>query len=320
MTRKSILNWKRNFFLIAFLVVPKTSLAASKTVIRFPIEPEISHQAQYSLLDLVEVENPKEGILRQLSRAQIPARWTQGSRWSLSADQILSVLRQNRLSQRGVEILLPQMTQPRKSREILSAPHLKRVITLIAKAECKACEFKIDLHNIPKVLLSDWEWDPFSVKFRGSFTTLIKMPDSRWTGWLTGFVRWKSPVLITQKNISYQEKIQSNDVIESLRDITYSKDLITDPNEVIGLVAARAISPSTALSRGDLRKEPLVKRGQVVKTIMGRLQPDDSDFEVSVVAVAEENGVLGDVITVKNADSQKLLSATVIDHGVVRIK
>jgi hypothetical protein len=116
--------------------------AAGKTVIRFPTEPEVSHQAQYSLLDLVEVENPKEAILRQLSRAQIPTRWTQGSRWSLSSDQLLSVLRQGRVSGRGVEIFLPRSTQPRKSREILSAPHLKRVITLIAKAECKACEFK----------------------------------------------------------------------------------------------------------------------------------------------------------------------------------
>lgn len=317
MTRKFKINWN---FIITLLFSPVVGMAESKTVIRFPVEPEISHQAQYSLLDLVEVENPKEGILRQLSRAQVPVRWTQGSRWSLSSEQILAVLRQNRMSQRGVEILLPKSTQPKKSADILSAPHLKRIITLIAKSECKTCEFKVDLHNIPKVLLSDWEWDPFSVKFRGAFTTLIKMPDSRWTGWLTGFVRWKSPVLITQKNISYQEKIQSSDVTESLRDITYSKDLITDREEVIGLIAARALSSSTVLTRTDLRKEPMVKRGQVVKTIMGRLQPGDSDYEVSVVAVAEEPGVMGDIIKVKNADSQKLLSATVIDYGVVRIK
>lgn len=286
-----------------------------KTAIRFPIELEISHQAQYSLLDLVEVENPRESVLRQLSRAEIPSKWTQGSRWRLSSSQILSLLRQARVSQGGVEIFVPNSVQPKKSKDILSSVHLKRVIGMVAKSECRLCEFKIDLHHIPKVLLSNWEWDPLSVKFRGSFTTLIKMPDAKWTGWLTGNVQWKGPVWLSQRAIGYQEKIRAADLVESFRDITFAKDLIRDRDELVGQVAARTLASMSPLSRSDFRKEAVIKKGQLVKALIG-----EDEFEVSVNSIAEEPGFVGEVIKVKNIETLKPLSATVIDQGLVRVK
>lgn len=298
-----------------FLITLSAGFAQGKSVVRFPEEIEISHQSQYSLLDLVNIENPQPQLLRQLWKAEIPKGWTQGSRWTMSSEQILKVLRKANISRKGVELYIPKSIRPQKSQNILSAVHLKRVISTINQAQCKACEFKIDLHNIPKVLLSEWEWDPFSVQFRGSFTTLIKMPDRAWTGWLTGYVKWKGPVLTARRSISYQERIQESDLEEDEKDITFSKDVVTDKSEIVGQVAGRVLSPSVVLTRTDLKKEPIVKKGQIVKTLMGR-----DDFEISIVSLAEENGFIGDLVKVKNVDSQKLLSAVVVDRGVVRVQ
>ena len=164
-------------------------------------------------------------------------------------------------------------------------------------------------------MLSEWEWDPFTVNFRGSFTALIKMPDTRWSGWLTGAVKWKGPVLSTKRTISFQEKIQESDLEEVEKDITYTKDVITDKSEAVGQMAARTLSPATMLTRTELRKEPLIKKGQVVKALIGEV-----DFEISIMTVAEETGFAGDLIKIKNMDSAKLLSAVIVDRGVVRVQ
>jgi flagella basal body P-ring formation protein FlgA len=65
----------------------------------------------------------------------------------------------------------------------------------------------------------------------------------------------------------------------------------------------------------DLKREPAAHRGQVVRALVG-----DQDFEISINASAEENGFIGDLIKVKNLETQKMMSGIVIDKGVVKVQ
>ena len=65
----------------------------------------------------------------------------------------------------------------------------------------------------------------------------------------------------------------------------------------------------------DLKKETVLKKGQMVKAIAGH-----AFFEVSISALAEEPGSIGDVIKLKNMDSLKMFSATIVDRGLVKIE
>lgn len=308
-----------NFNLICLFVqlvfMAQAYAGPGKTVIRFPESLEVSHQMQYRLLDLVEIENPTESVVKQLWSLEVPSRWTQGSRFVLSEQQIMQVLRNKSFNKKNVEIIVSENVKPKKSEEILSKEHLSRVISTVNKSICGNCEFKVEFHNIPKVLLTEWEWDPFSTLFRGSFTTLIRMPDTRWSGWLTGSVKWQGPVLEVKKNFTYGQKITPDDLRISNKDITYQKDFLSNPEEVAGRVTTRSLGPGSALRVADFRKEEAVKRGQIVKTILG-----ENDFEISISTMAEDTGTVGDRIRVKNLETQKLLSGEIVDNGVVRVQ
>lgn len=301
------------FFML--VLIPHGQSWAKNTVLRFPETIEVSHQIQYRLLDIAEVENPTESVIRQLWQAEIPQKWTQGSRFTLTEQQIMQVLRQNSFNKKNVEIIISEILKPKKSEEILSKTHLERMIRTINSSLCAQCEFKVEIHNMPKVLLSEWEWDPFSTLFRGSFTTLIRMPASRWSGWLTGSVQWHGSALEVKKNLNFGQKVTLEDLKVSLKDITYQKDIILNSEEVVGRVAARTIGIGSVLRASDLKKEEAVKRGQVVKAILG-----DQDFEISLSTLAEESGTLGDRIRIKNLETQKMLTGEIIDFGVVRVK
>ena len=58
-----------------------------------------------------------------------------------------------------------------------------------------------------------------------------------------------------------------------------------------------------------------MKKGQIVKAIFGKGQ-----FDISISAIVEEAGSVGDVIKVKNMDSLKMFAATIVDRGLVKIE
>ena len=84
---------------------------------------------------------------------------------------------------------------------------------------------------------------------------------------------------------------------------------------VEGMQAARYISAGQVLTYSDLKKENVVKRGQIVKVLAG-----NKAIEVSMSGQVEETGAIGDIVRIKNIDSQKMFAARVVDRGVVRIE
>ena len=46
----------------------------------------------------------------------------------------------------------------------------------------------------------------------------------------------------------------------------------------------------------------------------------NNSFEVVISAEAQEAGSVGDVVKVKNLDSQKVFAGKIVDRGVVRIE
>ena len=63
------------------------------------------------------------------------------------------------------------------------------------------------------------------------------------------------------------------------------------------------------------KAEVQAKRGQIVKGTLG-----DDDFQISLNVEAQDSGYIGDVIKVKNLETQKLLSAVIVDKGVVKVQ
>lgn len=90
-------------------------------------------------------------------------------------------------------------------------------------------------------------------------------------------------------------------------------DMIFNPNEVIGMTAKRTLGAFKPIILSQLQQPLLVKRDQDV-TIVSQI----GEITAQTSGVALKNGHKGDVIKVRNAQSQRVISAAVEDTGIVK--
>jgi flagella basal body P-ring formation protein FlgA len=122
-------------------------------------------------------------------------------------------------------------------------------------------------------------------------------------------------VPVAKKLIRFGERLQAEDLEMIETDVTFVKEETPEMNAIVGMIANRSLTPRMPIILSDLKREPAARKGQVVKALVG-----DQTFEVSINASAEENGFIGDVIKIKNSETQKVMSAIVIEKGVVKVQ
>lgn len=101
----------------------------------------------------------------------------------------------------------------------------------------------------------------------------------------------------------------------SMTDVTFAKDGSLRMEDIQGQMAARSLPVGSTVWASDLKREPAAKKGQIVKALLG-----DDSFEISVNMMAEDSGFVGDLIKVKNLETQKVLSGLVTEKGVVKLQ
>lgn len=84
------------------------------------------------------------------------------------------------------------------------------------------------------------------------------------------------------------------------------------PADVAGHSAGRALAAGQQLARGDLKATPLVRRGETIDLTFGR-----GAVAATVRATARQDGLLGQVITVRNEVNGRLVAARVAGPGRV---
>jgi flagella basal body P-ring formation protein FlgA len=128
-------------------------------------------------------------------------------------------------------------------------------------------------------------------------------------------VKVQKSVPVARRFIRFGERIQMEDVEMAESNITHLKEESPLLSQVIGLIANKSLAAKTPVILSDLKREPAARKGQVLKALIG-----SSDFEVSINALAEENGFIGDVIKIKNSETQKTISAIIVEKGVVKVQ
>ena len=183
-------------------------------------------------------------------------------------------------------------------------------------AKCGTCEYRIQINSVPQNLLTDWELD-MNVDFNKS-TVMIPVfsaSSSDKKGWVVVDLKKYANVPVLNRALKIGDVITEDAVITEMRLIQSYQDAITDVKSVIGMQAARFLTAGQMLASRDLKREQILRKGQMVKAIFGV-----DTLEISISAQAEEAGAVGDVIKVKNIDSQKMFAAKIIDRGLVRIE
>lgn len=138
---------------------------------------------------------------------------------------------------------------------------------------------------------------------------------SSWTIYNTVLVKAFKEVLILAKPLGRNELITPEHLKPETRDIaTLQQGYISNPDEVLHKQATRFAPPGTVLNRSHYTEPTLVRRGERVN-----IQSGKSGFLITATGIAMLDGSKGQKISVKNASSQRVIQAMVINPGVVTV-
>jgi len=122
-------------------------------------------------------------------------------------------------------------------------------------------------------------------------------------------------VVSLARPIAKDEIITADAVSRTQVEVTQPlRQVVTQPEEIIGKRARRSLSNHTPLSTQDVADSPVVQKGDLVRIVL-----ESSLIKVTTAGEALESGKPGDTIRVKNTSSNREVRAQVIDKQTVRI-
>ena len=295
----------RKSVLISLLFVSQITFAKSEITLSSAVE--VSPREVITAYDIVEGRNLSESTLSDLKDIELGNAQTK----TISKLEIIKKFR-------GLDsnFRLPSEVKILRSKSNVSRLEIERKIMNHLLAKCGTCEYRIQINSVPQNLLTDWELD-MNVDFNKS-TVMIPVfsaSSSDKKGWVVVDLKKYANVPVLNRALKIGDVITEDVVTTEMRLMQSYQDAITDVKSVIGMQAARFLTAGQMLASRDLKREQILRKGQMVKAIFGV-----DTLEISISAQAEEAGAVGDVIKVKNIDSQKMFAAKIIDRGLVRIE
>ena len=296
------------------------SLAWARPEVIFPTEAEVSNTSVISVFQVAELKELDGQAFNEIAKLSLADTAENQESLTLSGEEVSKKLRalvrnNGLLKKLNPAFKIPSEIRIKIRQDGLSKIEIEKSLRNVFASRCSDCSFQIRLNNLPKVSGKGWniDWDQ-EIKY-GSFMIPVQELNQFSNKWITGTARVQKRVPVAKKLIRFGERLQAEDLEIVEADITFVKEEVPEMSQVVGLIANRSLTPRNPILLSDLKREPAARRGQVVKALVG-----DQSFEVSVNASAEENGFVGDVIKIKNTETQKVMSATVIDKGVVKVQ
>lgn len=292
---------------IAFLLLSSWVFAGKQGEITVPSAVEVSPREAITLFDIVETKSVPENILADLRKIEIADNNTK----TIQKMELIKKLK-------SIEtfFLLPAEVKLLRSKNAVSRMEIERKIRNHLLMNCAACEFQIQINSVPQTISSDWEMDlNIDLNKPSVMIPIYSATQSENKGWVVASIKRYAQTAVLNRAIKIGEVITEDVLIIEKRLIQNANEVLIDSKNIIGMQAARFLNAGQTVSYRDLKKEIVLKKGQMVKAIFGL-----NNFEVSITGQAEEGGAIGDVIKVKNTDSQKMFAAKIVDRGLVQIE
>ena len=138
---------------------------------------------------------------------------------------------------------------------------------------------------------------------------------NNWTIYSTVIVRSFEAVLVLTKSLARHDRIGPDYLTSETRDTsTLQQGYLTDPQEILDKQATRFIPAGSVLYKSHYSEPTLVKRGERVSIKSGK-----PGLTITSIGVAMMDGIKGQQINVKNASSQRVIQATVVDPGLLNV-
>lgn len=292
------------------------AFAIEKPQVRFLQQVEVSQKAYLSVADIVEVINPTRELLLDLEQIMLPI---EDHDYELTQAQIRQALKSFQNEDRSKLDLptwiIPQKVQIKLSTNIISKQEVTRRIQQFLQLNCKDCEYEIQISNLPTVKSPHWKVKYQDITDQNQFLISIDENSQSNNRWIAGLIKKYKNIPVANRMIKYGEKLSAEMFYEKRVDISQSKDAPIQVDKIIGRLLNRQINVGQPVWMSDLQKQIVIQRGQMIKALM-----NDEAVEISFQAQSEDAGQVGDIVKIKNLESNKIFSAKVIDENKVEIK
>lgn len=122
-------------------------------------------------------------------------------------------------------------------------------------------------------------------------------------------------VVVPRRSIARGETLAAGDVLVERRPRDVSaNDFLSEARAAIGKVAKRSLLAGVALRGGDVQREEIIGRGEMVTLVY-----EARGVLISMRARANEAGAMGDVIAATNIHSKRVLQGTVSGPGRLNV-
>lgn len=282
-------------------------LAGEGPEVVIPSAVEVSPRSEMTLFDVVEVKNMTEQISSELKNINLNSAQDR----TISKTELIKLLR-------GVKarFVLPAELKIITSKSSISRMEIERKIKNKLYSDCSSCDIQLQISSVPNKMDSDWVMDlNIDLSKNSAMVPIYATKNSDLKGWVIVDIKRYEIIPVLNRVVKVGDVMNEDMFVMEKRKVINNRDVVKKIESAIGMQAARFLSSGQTISFSDLKKEVVLKKGQMVRAFVGGV-----DFEVAISAEVQESGALGDVIKIKNLDSQKVFAAKVVDRGIVRIE
>ena len=164
--------------------------------------------------------------------------------------------------------------------------------------------------------VADLIYDPRSQRIQARLavpgSTALRLKPVRVSGQLVETIE----VVVPRRAIARGETLTVADLVTERRPRDgQPAELIADLRGAVDKVARRALAPGLPLRAADVQREEIVARGEMVTLVY-----EGPGLMLTLRGKANEAGAMGDVVTVTNPQSKRVLQGTVSGPGRISIR
>ncbi len=299
-------------FLALILILNVSRSALAKTELELKNTVEVGTALNLQLEDLMTLNNQSVLTIRSIIDMDLPFK-----KATVTDEEVLNWLKvavKERPDLRNISFKIPKQIEIKHLTGLVKSQIRQRFQNRLG-LKCVECVFQVQISNLPEVkskqVLLDWKNIPLS----GAFMLPVTTSEGQSLSWISGQIKAQRQVVKAARVFRAGDTVQESDLMLDATDVTFAKDYYLKKSELVGKKASRLVSMGSLLTSQDIQREYDVRQGQTVKTITG-----NDVFEITLQTVAQESGVAGDTIRVRNMTNQKIISVRVVDKGTVRIE
>lgn len=302
-----------------------SSLSMAETTVNVRAKNKIGTVKVLKLEHIATVTSDSAEDTAQLNNIVIDEDWKSGQSVNLQSHMVVQQIQQESrklhlTSKPKYEI--PKFILVESSLQIVDDAEAKKKIENYLYSLCNDCEFKIKVLNIPKLTAENpadvqWNLDLSQVKLTRNMSIPVNIDrvDQHKKIWINVELEIFKSMPVATRQLNVGQRVQPEDIKYKKIEIINKLDWIENESDLIGQALDKPIAFGWPIYKSDLKREPAVNRGQVVKVSMG-----NDDLEITTQAYAEAQGFIGDMVNLKTVDGAKLISGRIIEKGIVRVE